>query len=167
MMNEHYYLHQTPPELAKELIKSVPIGDGDFLLEPFRGERAFYDNFPENNPKDWCEITEGFDYKDYNGNYDWVITNPPFQLEEGTKRINAFWLLLDYYSTRAKKGIAFLANERCFSTLTPRRLSILKERGWYIHKIVVCSVKKWRGRYFFIVFTKQENPFYDYLLKSY
>ena len=167
MEHETYLFHQTPKELAKDLINFLPIEDSDVLFEPFKGEGAFYDNFPTNNPKLWCELEEGKDYREIQGGFDWVITNPPFRLETGNKRINSFYFLLEYFTHRANKGIAFLANDRCFATLTPRRLSSMEQRGWSITNITVCNVKKWRGRYFFIVFEKKPTSFYNYLLKSY
>ena len=166
-----YQLHQTPNDCAKDLIATITFEDGDRVLEPFRGEGSFYNNFPTNVIKEWAEIRVGRDYRDLailSGNYDWVITNPPFRLEqEGGKRVNSFWFLLDYYSTRINKGIAFLANDACFGTITPRRMAILNARGWFIHHITVCSVKKWRGRYFFIEFRKSPNPFMNYLQPNY
>ena len=157
-----YYFHQTPKSLCDELIKHVPLEQGDRVLESFRGEGNFYNSFPPFIEKDWCEIVDGRDYKDYDKEFDWVITNPPFRLEEDDgKRTNAFYKLLNYYSQRAKKGIAFLANDTCFSTLTPSRLKELNGRGWFIHKIVCCAIKKWRGRYFFIIFKRQPCDFYN------
>jgi hypothetical protein len=167
VMDQTYHFHQTPESLAKDLLQRVSIQPTDRLYEPFKGEGAFYNNFPEGNPKDWSEIVQGRDYKDYNGDYDWVITNPPFRLETGTKRVNSFWYLLDYYTQRAKKGVAFLGNDRCFCTLTPRRYAILKERGFTISNITVCNIKKWRGRYFFFVLEKNKPSQINYLATNY
>lgn len=165
--DDTYYLHQTPAELAKDLICQLPIDAFDVLYEPFRGEGAFYNNFPAQNTKQWSEIMEGRDYITHSEEYDWVISNPPFRIEHKGKRVNSFWQLLDYYSIRAKKGIAFLGNDRCFSTLTPKRLQMLKDRGWSFYKITTCNIKKWRGRYYFVVLTKINNDFYNHLSKSY
>lgn len=162
-----YYLHQTPSELAKDLIALLPIKDEDVLYEPFKGEGAFYNNFPIVNKKDWSEITEGRDYTTYEGEYDWVITNPPFTLPSNGKRINSFWYLLDYYSERARTGIAFLGNDNCFSVLTPKRMELLKTKGWSLTKLCVCSIKKWRGRYYFFVFQKNSNSIVQHLLPNY
>ena len=161
--NDIYYFHQTPVELCKELIKHVPLIVGDKVLEPFKGEGGFYNNFPDHVEKDWCEIVEGRNYKDYDKEFDWVISNPPFRLEENEKRENAFYKLLKYYTTKANKGIAFLGNDYCFGTLTPNRLKELNESGWYIHNIICCAVKKWRGRYFFIILKKEYSDFYKHI----
>lgn len=163
---EVYQFHQTPKECAKDLLAFIPLEPHDRVIEPFRGEGAFFDTFPDWVHKDWAEIEQGKDYTDLSGEYDWVITNPPFRLETGTTRVNSFWFLLDYYSQRAKKGIAFLSNDKCFSILTPRRLKLLNDRGWSITKVVVCSIKKWRGRYFFVILQKKHG-FFDFLPTSY
>ena len=166
--NETYYFHQTPDDLAKELIKKVPLIPGDKVVDTFRGEGAFYNNFPDYVEKGWAEIVEGKDYKNYDKAIDWIITNPPFRLETGNdKRVNSFYPLLDYYSTRVNKGIAFLANDYCFSTLTPIRMRELNNQGFYLQGYTICNVKKWRGRYFFLIFTKEINPNINYLIGSY
>ena len=150
---ETYLLHQTPRSLAKDLVALTPIQEGEVVLEPFRGEGAFYDCLPEGS--EWCEATRGRDYTSFEGMADWVVSNPPYRLEVGDgKRVNALWILLDYFSTRVSKGIAFLINDKCLSSLTPRRLGILAERDLHWTKMVVCSVKKWRGRYYYLVFQK-------------
>lgn len=166
-MDQTYYFHQTPVECAKELIQFVPLQMNDRVLEPFKGEGAFYNHFPNFVSKDWAEITQQRDYKDVSGQFDWVITNPPFHLvDENRKKVNSFWYFLDYYSQRVQKGIAFLANDRCFSTLTPKRMELLHQRGFHLTKMVICSVKKWRGRYFFVIFEKKEGMV-NYLLPNY
>jgi hypothetical protein len=69
--------------------------------------------------------------------------------------------------TFTTKGIAFLGNDRCFASITPKRMTAYNKNGWYIQKIVICNVKKWRGRYFFILFEKKENNFVETILGSY
>jgi hypothetical protein len=44
-----YQFHQTPRECAKDLIPFVPLVEGDIVVEPFKGEGAFYDYFPDEN----------------------------------------------------------------------------------------------------------------------
>jgi hypothetical protein len=73
----------TPRHIAKQMI--------DFyaewydlsecvLLDPCRGDGAFYDQYPDYCTKDWCEITEGRDFFDWPYKVDWIITNPPYSI---------------------------------------------------------------------------------------
>lgn len=164
-----YTFHQTPPDLCKRLLALTPVSPGDSLLEPFAGENNFYNNFPIDCSKEWAEIERGRNYTDVSGVYDWVITNPPFRLQQGEKRVNSFYPLLDFYTTgdRIRKGVAFLGNDRCLATLTPLRLEGLKARGWNLTSITTCNVKKWRGRYFYIVFEKKPPTFFQHILGSF
>lgn len=161
-----YLFHQTPEDIARKLIGEIDFAKGDTVCEPFRGEGSFYNNFPEYVKKSYGEIREGIDYRsiDYDG-IDWIATNPPFQLENAKKkRVNAFWAIIDYFTQQnIRKGICLLANDFCFGTMTPRRLKIINDRGWYITKITCCAVKKWRGRYHFIQFTKKNNGFHTFV----
>jgi hypothetical protein len=162
-----YLFHQTPVALAQTLLKRIPLEPNDILYEPFKGEGAFYDHFPEGHPKEWSEVEQGRDYRDHLGEYDWVITNPPFRLETGKGRVNSIWLLLDYFSERARKGIAFLCNDNLLSTLTPIRIKKLEQRGFAVESITVCNVKRWRGRYFFVVIRKGAVPCLTGLVGTY
>jgi hypothetical protein len=166
-MDNTYLFHQTPSKLANDLLSFVPLVENDIVLEPFSGEDAFYNAFPDFVQKEWCEIERGRDWKSYEDKVDWVISNPPFRLETEGKRENAFFKILHHFSKRVKKGIAFLGNDYCLSTLTPRRMQMLNEEGIFLHKVVVCSVKKWRGRYFFMIFKREPSPAFSYLPSSY
>jgi len=168
LKDETYYFHQTPSSVAIELLKEIDFEDDDKVLEPFRGEGSFYNNFPSNVNKDWCEILDGRDFNDYDKPIDWIVTNPPFRLPSKVGRVNSFYYLINYYASRVNKGIAFLGNDSCFSTLTPKRLQELNEKhNLYIHNIVVCNIKKWRGRYFFIIFKKGKSNFYKHIIGNY
>ena len=179
--DETYYFHQTPETLCKELIKHIPyLTTSDLVFEPFSGEGNWLKAFPTNQNVITTEIENGADYRTINlgeKNVDWVITNPPFKIEnDKCKLVNSFYLLCDYFAGKTNKGFAFLANDYCLSTLTPKRMKDLyQNKGVYIYKIIVCSIKKWRGRYFFIIFknrfclkmteeVKEERfDFFDYI----
>ena len=81
---------KTPRHIAKQMIDfyaewcdynwrelgfSEPV-----LLDPCRGNGAFYDQYPDYCRKDWCEITEGRDFFDWPYKVDWIITNPPYSI---------------------------------------------------------------------------------------
>lgn len=153
MKDNQYYFHQTPDELAKKLIEKVNILENDSILEPFKGEGAFYNNFPINSKKFYCEIEENIDYKNWNTIVDWIITNPPFKIDNK----NVFYDLIIHFLPYFRKGLCFLGSDICFQSLTPKRIKNLNDLGYYINKIYVSSVKKWRGRYYFIIITRNNN----------
>lgn len=64
----------TPIKIAKEII-DIFMPDGK-CLEPCMGEGAFFNLLPKGS--DWCEITKGKDFYDYNEKVDWIVTNPPY-----------------------------------------------------------------------------------------
>jgi hypothetical protein len=167
--DETYYFHQTPEALCKELVKHIPdLTTNDVIFEPFAGEGNWVRAFPNSQNIITTEIQHGTDYRSVDletAGVDWICSNPPFRLEEpdgtdgATKRTNAFFKLTDYFAGKTNKGFAFLGNDRCLASFTPPRLKKLyEEKGVYIYKIVVCSLKKWRGRYFFIIFKNRCCP---------
>jgi hypothetical protein len=163
-----YTLHQTPSALAKDLIATLTLDKTDVLCEPFKGEGAFFNNFPSDNPKVWAEIRQDKDYTQITESYDWVITNPPFRLDnaDNSKR-NVIAELLYYFLARARKGVAFLVSDYGLGTLTPIKRKKIEEMGWNLTSMTMCQVSKWRGRYYFLVFTKNPNTCLRYLEAKY
>lgn len=167
MKDRSYYFHQTPERLARDLINQIEFADCKVLYEPFAGEGAFYDNFPTDLVKHKTEIEEGLDFKDFNivaNNVDTIITNPPFQLDGK----NIFFSLIQYFfSFPCIKYVYFLGSDVCFGSLTPSRRKVLEDEGIFIHAITTCSIKKWRGRYYFMQFARKRNDSFKYLLENY
>jgi hypothetical protein len=162
--DEKYIFYQTPASVAKDLIDLVEIHPDDILFEPFRGEGNFYNQFPSANVSVWSEIREGRNFLDHLQSCDWVITNPPFRINGKNSCFDIAMTLLPW----VRKGLCFLLNDNCFkSFLTPRRIEKMRELGFYISKITICNIKKWRGRYFFIQITKQPNQMFNVLLENY
>ena len=63
----------TPMGLAKKLIEHFnPTGRG---LEPCRGTGNIWSQLKN---ADWCEITDGRDFYEYNKFVDYIFTNPPW-----------------------------------------------------------------------------------------
>tara|TARA_R100001463_G_scaffold98713_1_gene153173 strand:+ start:339 stop:833 length:495 start_codon:yes stop_codon:yes gene_type:complete len=95
----------TPPELALDIITHYnPTG---LLLDPSKGDGAFYNYFPEGS--DWCEISEGRDFFEYDRKCDWIITNPPWSLMRRflqhamTLADNIVYLTsINHYTTKAR-----------------------------------------------------------------
>lgn len=73
-------VHFTKKDVAEKIIQILaPSG---IILEPFRGQGAFYDPLLNYIGKEdrlkWCEISEGVDFLEFPSQVDWIITNPPF-----------------------------------------------------------------------------------------
>ena len=63
----------TPDALAAQIVAHFePTGRA---LEPCRGAGAFVRAMPG---CDWCEITDGRDFLTTSGQWDWIVTNPPW-----------------------------------------------------------------------------------------
>lgn len=68
----------TPENIAKLIINKFNLSGK--VLDPFKGQGAFYHNYPETVKKDWCEIDEGKDFFEYKEHVDWIISNPPYSI---------------------------------------------------------------------------------------
>jgi len=66
----------TPVIFSKTIIDIIkPSGT---ILEPCKGDGAFYNLLPSHS--EYCEITEGKDFFNYNKNVDWIVGNPPYSI---------------------------------------------------------------------------------------
>ncbi len=159
---------QTPKELAIKLLKYIDYQQGDRWYEPFMGEGNIYEILPE--PKDWAEILKGrdfFNYLPFDGHCEHIISNPPFRVNINNKKVNAFIPILERSMGISTKTISFLINHKLMNTLTPMRLQKYNEMGWSITKIVVFSVRKWFGRYWFVVFSKNRAGIIEWDINNY
>ena len=68
----------TPINIAKKIISEFDL-DGT-VLDAFYGNGVFYENYPNNVIKHWCEIDLGKNFFDYNEKVDWIVTNPPYSI---------------------------------------------------------------------------------------
>jgi hypothetical protein len=117
----------TPEWLAKEIIEHFnPSG---VILDPCRGEGAFYDNFPGNN-NEWCELGEGVDFLTYIKKVDWIITNPP-------------WSKMQQFLAHGMKvadNIVYLTTINHYTT--KKRIRDMRENNFAIKEIYcVCTPK--------------------------
>lgn len=137
----------TPRELAAELVREVPFGPGETLLDPFRGGGAFFDHMPG---AEWCEIAEGRDFFEWADPVDWCISNPPWSMVDR---------VLEHTCEISRKGFAYLlANHG----LTPRRLEIVEAAGFGLTKMRLSKVFKWYGIAAFCVFQRDAKSIVGY-----
>ncbi len=65
----------TPEPIAKVVVEHYnPTGS---ILEPACGTGNILKYLPE---AEWCEISKGKDFFDFNKQVDWIITNPPYSI---------------------------------------------------------------------------------------
>jgi len=152
--------HYTNEQMVKDLIKITPIDKRQSVLDAGSGKnKVWYKNL-ENKEKFECEIEDGIDFlTDWNKRVDWVIGNPPFHLG---------WKFFEKSLDIADVGIAMLGNLNFMnSTCLPNRLEKARERGFYLQKIHIVQDKRWFGRYFYLIFTKQENNIISWNKETY
>jgi len=155
---KHTNREYTPESCVKDMIKFVPIIEGDIVLDCSCGiNKVWLNNFPTIN-KIGIDKDFGDDFMTYNERVDWVISNPPF---------TNFIEFCFKSSEICNKGFAFLINHSRINQVTPRRLERLKEKGFYLNEIIILSISKWFGRFYFLVFTKNKSESINWSLENY
>jgi len=135
----------TPVNLAKILVDFVPIREGDSVLDPCKGDGAFYNNFPDYVIKDWCEIEEGKDFFDQDFTFDWCVSNPPYSI------INPW---LEKTCEVCETGFAYLFG---LLNVTSKRIEFINEQGFGLTKIYLFKIFEWFGESCFMVFEKAKE----------
>ena len=148
----------TPEDTCITLLKDIEFKNNDRVLEPCKGSGNFYNNLPSNIIKEYCEIEENKDFF----KYDKVITNPPYRNIENTKNIcmDFIFKCIDVCNGE----VWLLLNLQMLNTLTPRRLNIIKDKGFNLCFMKILNIKKWYGRYYWICFSNKKNATIDFIL---
>lgn len=147
-MKKDISFHYTNEQMVKDLLAITPI-KGSVLDAGSGKNKVWFNNLK--GKKYECELEDGCDFlTQWNKEVDWVVGNPPFHLG---------WKFLEKASDIAKNGIAFLGNLNFWNSCLPSRLEILKEKGFYLHKIHIVQDKRWFGRYYYLIFKRQTNDF--------
>jgi hypothetical protein len=154
---------QTPIEYCKFLINYFePSGT---ILEPFKGNGNFYNIYPKNCKKEWCEIKKGKDFFDFNEKVDWIITNPPFilitkTLEHCVEIADNFVLIFSYHYMGSKYRFRLL-KENDFWIKDILLIPTPKEWGtWGIQMAVYHFKKNYSGDTKIKLITQEEIDFY-------
>ena len=146
----------TPEDISKDIISNLNINKTDTVLEPFRGEGSFYNQLPDCK-KFYCEKDENINFFDWQDKVDWIVSNPPFKILVDDKPKNGLVPIIEHSLKITNKGFGYLVNHNLFNALTVRRLNLWKASGFTITYIKVYEIKKWFGRYFFILFEKDKS----------
>ena len=146
----------TNPEMAKHLLARIKFNKGDRVLEPCRGDGAFFNNFPEYTINDWCEINENKDFLTYDKCCEYTIANPPFIPRK------LFWAFHQNAMRITTKEIYWLINMSALNVFTPKRLGEMAEKNWYIEQFHIVADKRWFGRYVWVKITRTPNTIISY-----
>lgn len=53
------------------------------------------------------------------------------------------------------------------NSMTPRRYELLKNKGFYLHKIHIVLDRRWFSRYYYLIFNKRKNNFLSWQSVTY
>ena len=151
----------TNPEMAKYLIDGIDWVQGERVMEPCKGDGAFYNNLPDSIEKDWCEINDGRDFLTHDKEVDVIISNPPFVPRP------LFWAFQQKAMEICKRKIYWLVNLSALNVFTPKRLDEMKDAGWFIQSFNIVADKRWFGRYTMIEIGKEDNGLFTWNRKSF
>ncbi|MBO9406183.1 transcriptional regulator [Shimia sp. R9_1] len=112
----------TPRQLAAEILSQFSLFGR--ILDPSKGDGAFFDQFPAHVDACWCELECGVDFFAWEQKVDWVITNPPW---------SKFRAFLEH-AMRVSDNVAFLAPLTHFSTKA--RVRDIRKAGFAMRKII-------------------------------
>jgi hypothetical protein len=138
----------TPLGAVKIMVDMCDIAPDMKVLDPCRATGNFYNNLPECK-KEWCEITEGKDFFDFNERVDLVIGNPPYSLWDK-------WL--DHTAEITDKFCYILGA----NNLTPKRIRKMEEKGFGLTKLHITQIDWWYSRSFICIFEKNKPSVISY-----
>ena len=147
----------TPRDLALKHIQMIDYDDGDSWLDPccYDPETGSYiSQFPNDN-KDWCEISKGVDFFEYNKVPDHICSNPPYSMMDS-------WL--KKCIELEPKTISFLIG---IGNLTAKRIEFMSKAGYELEKMNMMKVYEWFGMSVAVVFRKGCQPLFDIDRKVY
>nr|WP_199489601.1 helix-turn-helix transcriptional regulator [Pseudotabrizicola alkalilacus] len=123
-------LVMTPAPLAAAVIAHFAEQISGSILDPARGQGAFFDQFPSLLQRRWCEVSEGKDFHAWSEPVDWIVTNPPWS------RLRDFTL----HAMNLAPNIIWLAP--IVNLTTKARLRDLDEYGFGIAELLLIETPK-------------------------
>lgn len=115
----------TPEEYVIEIMEWLKphIKPDHILFDAFAGKKVFYNNYPKENKKYYCEIEEGKDFFKFNKKVDWIITNPPY---------SKFTDILEKSFEIADNVVYLIPHNKIY--VSEKRLNMVEEFGEYEYK---------------------------------
>lgn len=124
----------TPRPLALQCIALMEMDTTKKVLDPFRGTGNFFDQFPEGQPRAWCEISKGRDFFQWEEECTYICSNPPYSMMDAVLRHSS--------SLQGVEKIGYLVG---MHSVTPRRLEMMTRQGFALVKMHLCKVNEWWG----------------------
>lgn len=136
----------TPRSLAQAVISHFPLTG--VVLDPCRGDGAFFDQFPDHLDARWCEIAEGRDFLNWRVPVEWIVTNPPWSkfrefLVHGMNVAEniVFLAAFNHYGTKARqadirrngfgmRSVLFVPTPRSFPQSGLQLCAVWLQKGW-------------------------------------
>ena len=148
--------HYTNEQMVKDLLVITPIS-GSVLDAGSGKNKVWFNNLQ--GEKYECEIEDGNDFLLWTKKVDWIIGNPPYHIGwEFTKKATEI----------AQKGFAWLVNNMELNSLfTPRRQQIISDAGFYLQHIRIVADKRWFGRYYYLIFGRENKNLISWNTKTY
>jgi len=132
----------TPELLAKKLIQTH-INKPEYIwFDPFKNTGNFYNNYPKENKKDWCEILDNKDFFKYDKQVDIISSNPPYSLIDK---------VMAHSFKIARHEVGYLIG---VNNLTTCRIERANKAGFYIKYIQMFNVWKFFGFSIYVIFSK-------------
>lgn len=120
----------TPKKLAATIINHFEPEMCGVILDPCRGDGAFYNQFPKHLDHRWCEIEQGRDFLKWQATTNWIVTNPPW---------SKFRTFLKH-SMAISENIVFLCALTHFTTKA--RVSDIQRSGFGMKAILYAHTPK-------------------------
>ena len=133
----------TPLSVALKMIEMCDIKENNKILDPSKGGGIFYNNLPSYCIKDYCEITEGLDFFNYNKKVDLIIGNPPYSL----------WNKWIEHTMKLTDKFCYIFGSFNF---TDKRLRDIMNNGYGITKFHLVKIDWWYSPSYLIVFEKHK-----------
>ncbi|UYQ73470.1 helix-turn-helix transcriptional regulator [Pelagibacterium flavum] len=114
----------TPEALAVSIMAQFGGELRGVVLDPCRGNGAFFNTFPSTVEREWCEIAQGRDFFGWTRKVDWLVTNPPFS------KMRAFLV----HAMEVSDNVVFLAPLSHFTTRA--RIRDIRSAGFGLKRII-------------------------------
>ena len=135
----------TPLELSKKQIDFIEYKITDIWFDPFKNSGSYYNQFPKECKKEWCEILYKRDFFNFYKKIDIISSNPP-------------WSILDKVIKKSielkPRVISYLIG---VGNLTTRRIEMFNKGGYSLTKIHLCKIFRWYGMSCIVQFELLKN----------